>query len=179
MSFLRPEVAALLTRWREALVAAAVAAAGLWLLAQGGVLASAFGALALAAGAALGVTALRRRRFARPPSGPGVVEIVEGQIGWYGPGIGGFVALSDLSALGLVTVAGLRCWRLVQQDGRLLLIPVDAAGAEALFDAFAALPGLRIAPLLAALDSGADHPRLWHRTAAPALPAPRHPPGGA
>jgi hypothetical protein len=172
MSFFRPEVMAALHRWREAIAAGAVVLAGGWLIWRGGYLLTALGAVAVAAGLALGVTALRRVRFARAPGGPGVVEIDEGQVGWYGPGIGGFVSLAEMVSLGLVTVAGLRCWRLQQSDGQLLLIPVDAQGADRLFDSFAALPGLRIPSLIAALDSGLDHPLLWRRDRPPALPRP-------
>lgn len=163
MSFIRPEAAAALHRWREVIAAAAVALAGLWLGTRGGWLLGGVGALMVAAAAATGWIALRRLRFARAPSGPGVVEIDEGQIGWFGPGLGGFVALSELTELGLVTVAGLRCWRLRQQDGQNLLIPVDAQGAERLFDAFALLPGLDTRALIAALDRPADSPFLWRR----------------
>jgi hypothetical protein len=54
--------------------------------------------------------------------------------------------------LRLVTLRGRRLWRLKQGDGQVLLVPVDAAGAEALFDVFAALPGLDMRALLAALS---------------------------
>ncbi|MFN6977021.1 MAG: hypothetical protein ACK4OP_02770 [Gemmobacter sp.] len=173
MSFFRPEAMAALYRWREVIAAGGAAAFGLWLIALGGLILTALGAAAVAAALGLGLTALRRMRFARRPEGPGVVEIVEGQIAWYGPGIGGFVALDDLRALSLVTVAGMRCWRLDQADGAHLLIPVGAAGAERLFDAFAALPGLDAADLPRALEAAGTGARLvWQRRAAPMLAGP-------
>ena len=43
-------------------------------------------------------------------------------------------------------------WRLRQHDGQALLIPVSAMGAERLFDAFAALPGMDTGVLVAAVD---------------------------
>jgi hypothetical protein len=52
----------------------------------------------------------------------------------------------------------------------MLVIPVDAAGAEALFDAFTALPGLGAKRLLAArrtLRTGTQ--TLWRRDDLPAL----------
>jgi hypothetical protein len=63
------------------------------------------------------------------------------------------VALPDLVELRLITLRGRRLWRLKQSDGQTLLIPVDAAGADRLFDAFASLPGMDSAALVAALDS--------------------------
>ena len=61
------------------------------------------------------------------------------------------LALPDLIEIRLLTMRGRRLWRLKQADGQVLLVPVDAAGAERLFDAFASLPGLGTADLLAAL----------------------------
>ncbi len=173
MTFLRPEAKAALLRWREVIAAVVFAAAGVWIIGLGGYFFGALGGVIVATGAGLGFTAQRRMRFARAPTGPGVVEIDEGQVGWFGPGIGGFVSLTELTDLGLVTVAGLRCWRLKQEDGQLLLIPVAATGAERLFDAFAALPGMDPTRLLAALEAEVDHPFVWRRTRAPALSRPR------
>jgi hypothetical protein len=81
------------------------------------------------------------------------VEVDEGQVGYLGPSFGGFVALPDLVEVRLVTMYGRRLWRLKQADGQALLIPVDAAGAERLFDAFGSLPGMDMAALLAALEA--------------------------
>ena len=61
--------------------------------------------------------------------------------------------LPELIELRLVTLRGRRVWRLKQADGQALLVPVDAAGAEGLFDAFAILPGMDTAALVAAIRS--------------------------
>lgn len=180
MSFVRPEVAALARRWREVLGAGALALAGLWLMAQGGAILPVAGALAVLAAAGLGLTGLRRMRFAGGgEAGPGVVEVTEGQIAWFGPGIGGFAALGEVTVLSLVSVAGVRCWRLDQTDGTHLLIPLGAAGAERLFDAFAVLPGLSAGDLAAAARDPAPGARiLWRRPDAPAPFALPRGPGG-
>lgn len=166
MSLIRPELAARLHRAREAIGAGLTAALGLWIATRGGWLLAAIGGGVMVVAAGLFIMAVQRLRFARPAQGPGMVEVDEGQIGWFGPGIGGFVSLAELSELGLVTVQGLRVWRFRQTDGQLLLIPVDAQGAERIYDALTALPGIDGARLLAALDSPGDTPIIWRRTPA-------------
>lgn len=169
MSFVRPEVARALYRWREVIAAAVAAAAGLWLMSRGGMLLGALGGATTLAAVGTGWMAWRRLRFAGDSDAPGVVEVDEGQIGWFGPGIGGFVALADLAEIGLVTVARMRCWRFRQTDGQVLLIPVAARGADRLYDALTALPGLDGSALVAALDAGLDRPVIWRRSARLAL----------
>lgn len=140
-----------LWRWREVLVGAGVIGLGLWLVVLGGYVLVPFGTLVAFGGAAFGVLALRRLRFAGADDAPGVVQVDEGQVGYMGPAVGGFVSLSELVELRLISMRGRRLWRLKQGDGQTILIPVDAAGADALFDAFCALPGLSSADLVAAM----------------------------
>jgi hypothetical protein len=147
----RAEVALLLARWREVIAAAALALVGLWIAWLGGYLLLPVGGAVTALAVVLGVAAFRRQRFAQGVAAPGWVEVDEGQVGYLGPAFGGYVALPDLVEIRLLTMRGRRLWRLKQADGQVLLIPVDAAGAERLFDAFASLPGLGSADLLAAL----------------------------
>jgi hypothetical protein len=174
---IRPEVLAALHRWREVIAAALTGLAGLWLASQGGYVLTPAGVIIALLAAFWAVTARRRMRFHTDIAAPGVVEVVEGQISYMGPVIGGAVALPDLVDLRLVTLRGRRLWRLRQTDGQTILIPVDAAGADALFDAFVSLPGMDSAALVAAL-----HPQgravgtalavepapvlVWHRRAA-------------
>lgn len=176
MSVVRPEVAALLHRHRESLAALATLALGLWVLLRGGWFWGAIGVALALTGFGLLLAALQRLRFAAPGDGPGVIEIDEGQIAWFGPGIGGFVSLAELSEIGLIRVQGLRVWRLRQTDGQLLLVPVAAEGTAALFDALAALPGLDGNLLLTALERDIDSPFLWRRDAVRRLPAKQPPP---
>jgi hypothetical protein len=174
---IRPELLARFRTWRETAAAAATAAFGLWIASFGGVVFLAAGAIVSAFAAAWGVAALRRRRFAQAVNAPGMVEVDEGRIGYLGPAFGGYVALPDLIELRLLSMGGRRLWRLKQADGQALLIPVDAAGAERLFDAFASLPGMDSAALLAALQAaagpgGASALRLvWTRASATRLRA--------
>ena len=64
---------------------------------------------------------------------------------------------------------GAAAW-ILTEPGQMLVIPIDAAGADALFDAFTTLPGLGAQRLLTARSN----PRmgtqtLWRRANVPAL----------
>lgn len=158
---IRPELRAALLRHREPLAAVGLALAGLWLGTRGGWFLGALGLALGALGAGWAVTAWRRLRFARPVTDPGLVEIDEGRIGYYGAGargLGGYVALDDLVEIRLLRLGAQSFWRLRTQDAQAILIPVAATGAEALHDAFATLPGIDMGALVAALDAAATAP---------------------
>lgn len=163
---IRPELRAWATRHAEALAAGGALALALWVGTRGGWFLAgigvAFGALALG----WAVLALARARFALPISEPGVVEIDEGRIGYFGAGgavLGGYVALEDLAEIRLLRLRGHQYWRLKSADGQALLIPTAAAGAPALYDAFASLPGIEMRRLTSALDTSANAQSLWQR----------------
>ena len=179
MTLIRPEVSDAIWRAREAIAALGVMAFGLWLGWLGGYLLVPLGLSVAGVGAAWGLQALRRLRFAQGVDAPGMVEVDEGQVGYLGPDAGGFVGLPDLVELRFLTIAGRRMWRLKQADGQALLVPVDAAGAERLFDAFASLPGMDTQALVAALEprpaaafgleNVSDSLVIWRRSARVAL----------
>jgi hypothetical protein len=52
---------------------------------------------------------------------------------------------------------------LKQSDGQALLIPVSAAGADRLFDAFASLPGMDSQALVTAAGGRAGDGVIWRR----------------
>ena len=171
---IRPEVRAMVWRWREALVGLALAGLGAWMLAQPAALIKGLGGLVALAGLALAVNGARRARFLAPGAapGPGVVQVVEGQIAWFAPGDavgGGFIALDEITQISLA--ADGRRWVVMGPGGQHLSIPIDAAGAEALFDAFVSLPGLDPAHLtrMAAAGPGPRARPVWRRDAAAAL----------
>ena len=177
---IRPEFIALIRRFSEVLCAIAALGFGLWLILLGGYLLTPVGTAIAAFGVAWGILALRRLRFVQTIDSPGVVEVDEGQIGYLGPQSGGYVAIPELVELRLLSLRGRRVWRLKQADGQALLIPVDASGADKLFDAFASLPGMNTLALVAALEAkpstGSSHLALaaetktiWHRRALGAL----------
>ncbi len=163
--FFRPEAVAAVFRWREVGVALAIAALGLWIaLRPGGVIVTGFGYVLIALGLAVLVPAIRRARFVTDGQGPGVVGVDEGRITYMGPLTGGAMALDDLGVLSVRRDRNGRTDWVLADATQLLVIPVDAAGADALFDAFAALPGVQIDRLIAAVQSRTvGSQRLWVR----------------
>lgn len=169
--FFRPEAIAAIARWREVLAALAVILIGLWIaLRLGGVIVTGFGYVLIALGAVIMVPAIRRARFVTGGEGPGAVEVDERRILYMGPVTGGALALDDLRVLSVRRDGEDRVAWVLADGAQLLVIPVDAAGADALFDAFAALPGLNVDRLINAVQSRTKgSQRLWVRDAPPAL----------
>ena len=165
MSFLRPEAKALLLRWRETLIGAR----------RGGARALVRADLLRRRlrprhrphprRVALAVAGVQRARFRQGTDGPGIVQIVEGRVTYFGPWSGGGASLDRLAWLELVPVrGGAGAWVLIEEDGERLEIPVDARGAERLFDVFAALPGLDTRAMLAALRPPVrERTQIWQR----------------
>ena len=155
MSFIRPEVRDALYRWREVLVGLAALAFGLRFAFNS------FGALFIIgcglvlAGAALIAAGVQRARFRSGGRGMGVVDIDERQITYLGPYGGGAVAVDDLVEIGIDPS---RAWLIRDRNGAHLLIPINAEGADGLFDAFSAVEGVSSAQLIEAARS---HPRHY------------------
>lgn len=162
MTGIRPEVRDALARWSEPALGAVVLALGLWTATRGGWLLAAGGGMVAVLGAGWLTLGLRRLRFRGQGDAPGLVVLDESRITYMGPRIGGSISLDELTEIRLLTLRGRRAWRLRQADGQVLLVPLDSTGAEALFDAFASLPGLSSATLVAALagDGPATGQRL-------------------
>lgn len=157
---IRPEAKATMSRWRECLIAVALFALAVWFWRAGGLLSwlaplTGIGALAL------GWVGLQRGRFRGSGEGAGVVQVVEGQVSYFGVEKGGAVALRELERL----ILDGRHWRLYQPGLPELVIPIDARGADSLFDAFSALPGLKTERMLAEMrGKPAQAVVIWERT---------------
>jgi hypothetical protein len=161
---IRPEAKAQLMRWREVIAGGAAVVLGAWWLAgSSAVLLIPGAALSLAGGALIWV-GVQRARFRGEGQGPGSVDVDEGQITYFGPLTGGAVALRELTRVTLDPGLYPAHWRLREGTAPELLIPVNADGADRLFDAFATLPGLRMEQALAALKTTEKHPIvIWQR----------------
>jgi len=164
MSFFRPEARAALWRWREVLTGVALAGIGLWWVLTTIGLLHWLGYLALALAAATLIIGLQRARFRGHGGGPGIVTVDEGQVAYFGPLTGALVAIRDLRQLTLDPLGRPAHWVLSAPDQPDLYIPLNAEGAEALFDAFATLPGLRTEHMLAQMHRLPEHPTvIWQR----------------
>ena len=167
MTLIRPEVTEMIWRAREVIWGGVVVALGGWLIVLGGWVLIPVGAVVAGVGLVLATMAFRRMRFGQTVAAPGLVELDEAQVGYLGPEMGGFLSLSEVVELRILTLRGRRVWRLKQADGQALLIPVDAKGAERLFDAFVNLPGMESGALLAALQPNTvANPTMLPSTAA-------------
>lgn len=157
---IRPELRALLRRWSEVLTGLAIAVFGVWALQTHDQFFQVLAGLVILLGLALAFIGWRRMRFRGAGQAPGLVQVVEAQISYFGLETGGFIGTGDLVELHLL--ADGPAWRLIGQDGTRLDIPVAADGAEALFDIFATLPGIDTPRVLDALDaSDAQDRPLW------------------
>ncbi len=160
---IRADARKTLRRWRDAIVGAAVLGLGLyWGFLTGGGLLHWIGYVVALGGLALLVAGIQRARFRQGEGGPGVVEINERRIAYFGPLSGGVVDLEDLDALSLDSNDTPPHWVLVQKGQPPLHIPLTATGADALFDAFATLPGIRTEQMLRRMhEPGADVVVIW------------------
>lgn len=155
--FFRPEARAFFWRWREVLFAAAVVALGVWWALAGVGITVWLGYIAIVVGIGWGVAALQRVRFAQGGDGPGVVQIRERRLAYFGPLDGGIIDVEDLTRLELDPASHPEpSWVLTGVGGQRLAIPINAKGSDALFDVFAALPGIKTDTMLGVLSRTPD-----------------------
>jgi len=165
MGFLRPEAKAALWQWREVLIGIPLVLFGLWLVTRPGFLLDFLGYPMGFGGIALIWLGFQRGRFRSAGGGVGAVRIDEGQVTYFGPLTGGTIALREMQMLTLDGNMYPAHWKLEQRGAQPLLIPVNAAGSEALFDAFASLPGLRTERMLSMLKTNRHQAVvIWERT---------------
>lgn len=141
--FLRPEAIAVLKRWSEVIAGAVIMALGVWTLSRAGWIMQAAGAGLILLGAAMSFAAWRRARFSGFSGGPGVVEVDERQISYFGAYEGGAVSLDMLARVTMLSDDHKQLvWLFEEDGGQSLSIPAAAAGADQIYDALAALPGV-------------------------------------
>lgn len=150
---MRSEARETLWRAREALAGAALLVLALWLgLSAFGLLRWVAGGIGLV-GVALVWTGVQRWRFSPEGRGPGMVEVDERRLVYWGPLSGGAMDLDDLSRLEFDPTGKPGHWVLTSVRGERLAVPANAEGAEGLLDLFSALPGLRAEALVAAVGA--------------------------
>ncbi|GAA4222559.1 hypothetical protein GGQ68_001076 [Sagittula marina] len=164
---IRPEVKQGLRRWQEVLVGAAVAALGLyWALFTGGGVLHWIGWLVCAVGCGLGVAGVQRARFRQGSDGPGVVQVIERRVSYFGPLNGGLVDLEAMTSLLLDPTEKPPHWVMRVPGQEPLHIPLTAKGADQLFDAFASLPGIQTEHMLRQMHGDPVGPVVIWRTPA-------------
>lgn len=147
---IRPEVRDVFWRWREVIAAVALAALGLWWgFASFGIVQWLGWGLAIL-GAGLAIAAGQKVRFRPHSDGAGVVTLDERRVTYLGPLDGG---VADLDQIVQLDITPAPSWRIFNRDGTHLDIPTDALGVEALFDVFAALPGIKTEYMLSLLNT--------------------------
>jgi len=164
--FLRPAARATLWRWRDVIGAVIVILLGLWWLGVAHGAVRWLGYVTILLGAVWAFAGVQRARFRQDGGGPGIVSIIERKLAYFGPLTGGTFDLDDITALVLDPTSKPPHWIITGPNLQTLEIPVNAAGSEALFDAFASLPGIRTQKLLDALERTPDaRIVIWQRSA--------------
>ncbi|MFK7753968.1 MAG: hypothetical protein AB8B51_15660 [Sedimentitalea sp.] len=163
--FIRPEISAVIIRWREVILAGVVLALGLWWVLTGVGIHVWLGYIFCAIGIGWGVAGVQRARFAQDGDGPGVVQIRERRLAYFGPLDGGVIDVADLSRLEIdPTSHPDPSWILTSIEGHSLTIPINAKGSEDLFDVFATLPEIKTATVLDVLSRTPDaRVTVWSR----------------
>lgn len=164
--FLRPAARDALWRWREVIGAAAVIMLGLWWSTTFFSPVRWIGWAIVGLGAVWAMGAFQRIRFAQDGEGPGVVKIVERRLAYFGPLTGGVIEMDDAAKLELEPNAYPAAhWIITSLSGDTVEIPVNAEGADALFDLFASLPGIETQKMLATLNHTPDQRVvIWQAT---------------
>ena len=169
--FIRPDVRKMFARNRELIGGLVLSLLGIVLAATNYGFWQTFGFVVAVAGAILLFTGIQRARFRNDAGGAGVVQVDEWLITYFGPLEGGSVSIERLTEIDLDPSGKPLHWVLTEPGQNPLHIPVNAEGANGLFDAFAALPGLDIEKMLAQLN-GKPKARVtvWRRHGAPQKP---------
>lgn len=167
MSFIRPEAQRAIMRFREVLIGVAFDLVGLLLIFTGRGLAVWIGVAICVAASALIFAGFQRARFRNDAGGAGVVKVVEGAVSYFGPFSGGVVAVREMQRLSFDPRQHPPHWVLEQLGQDPLMIPVNAEGAEALFDAFEGLNGLNTQHMLRVMnDPPAATVTIWQKETA-------------
>lgn len=158
VELIRPEIRDGIWRFREVIIGVGVSIVGInWAINSTGILQIIGTSLSLA-GALLVFAGIQRTRFRIGSGGRGLVQVIEGQVTYYGPEEGGSIAIDDLVRVDLVNGGDTgETWVLHSADDHILSIPVRAEGAEHLFDVFNSLDGIETGRMLTQLEKPTEH----------------------
>lgn len=149
-------------RWREAIFGAFMAFSGMIIaVGQQGFMAL-LGTACAIVGAIIIFAGIQRSRFRVGHDGPGMVQVHERLVTYYGPHDGGSVSVDALASVHLDPTVKPAAWILQEVGGQPLSIPTNAVNAEELFDVFAALDGIKTDNMLAKLRAAPKEPvAIW------------------
>lgn len=170
MSFIRPPVREHFAKWREAYFVAGILILGCWTFLRGyatlNLVLQGIGLILSLVGILLLRTAIQRIRFRRSQKAPGMVDVTEREISYFGPLHGKTVSLESLNKIELrESEAFASIWVLHHSEGDPMIVPTTAKGSDRLFDAFTSLSGVKMDKLVEALNQVPIHSQvIWERT---------------
>jgi len=158
LNFIRPNVRAHFSKWFEAYLVAAFLIIGLRLLIRGFVIESIVyeivGALVVLLGLVFLRGAIQRIQFRRSQMAPGMVDVTEREISYFGPMLGKTISLESLLKIELrESEAYGSVWVMHNSEGDPMIVPTSAKGSDRLFDAFTSLSDVKMDALVRAVNT--------------------------
>lgn len=168
---IRPEVAALFSRWGEAIVAACVTVVALWIVGLPDLSLNWLSVLLGVPLAVAGLVWLRvavRRALGQSDAGDGRLFVEERRVLHVGTFGNVQVDLDDATRLDLMAHGGRASLMVYTPDGPPTALPLGAEGADTLYDALTGLPGMDLDALHAKLarlrkGGGNEMGAIWVR----------------
>jgi len=169
MSFVRPPIAAHFSKWHEAYFVVAILLFGTWMYLYGAarlnLIMQGLGLVVSLVGIILLRTTIQRIRFQLGQKAPGIVDVTEREISYFGPMHGKTISLDSLNKIELrESEAYAAIWVLHHSDGDPMIVPTTAKGSGRLFDAFASLSGVKMDMLVSAINQTPIQAKvIWQR----------------
>ena len=167
MSFLRPEAREALGRYSEAIIGAGLAAFGLYLFFDTHGVLHWMGIGAVLAGLSFLWSGLQSARLKRLRDGVGMVQVVEREIAYLSPYGGTSLSLDQISRISIRKDRNRPPAWILNAEGEVVEIPVNAHDGDTLFDTFCALPGFdsgqAVREMTAPGEATPDITVIWQR----------------
>lgn len=162
MNFIRPELRAVLWRWREVGVGLGLLGLGIyWFLTSFGFL-QFVGLIIGFIGVSVVLAGVQRARVTQRSGGGGVIELDERRLTFLNAEGGLVIDLPSVSRIEIETTGqgpyeDDLFWCFYQNNGHQARIPASAVGSELLFDALASFPGADYEKVIAASGSTTEN----------------------